>query len=416
MPVPPSPPATSALEAGPVVAAGVRTVGRRVTSLLGRASAGRVVRRLVVGLGMVCAFWLISGHTQAHADEPPPGALGKTLQTVLKAPGQTVLKAPGQTVLKAPGQTVLKAPGRVLADSGHARDALPAIAQHPVSGTPAANSGVPALRDVLKAPRKPAGTAVKAARPRHTTPPPRTSAPAVNVLPTAVVSKIVHSAPVGPGRAIPGGDVLGPPKAVQSLTAVLGLPNPVLDLENRVLGLGNPVLGLADPLFGPMRTLTTAPTAMAPAGVAVSRSNDLGSLRSCVDLPLPGNEPARPLTGARPATPAAVSAASRVPRHDAPRASPGIVCATGGPARLGAAPATYRQADPAEPLSPGPAYPVPIPGSTGSGGAAGVGKAPTGAGDLTRLAAPAPTLWNIVPQATPRVSRNTADEPSFSPD
>ncbi|MCW2947363.1 MAG: hypothetical protein JWR24_4080, partial [Actinoallomurus sp.] len=64
---------------------------------------------------------------------------------------------------------------------------------------------------------------------------------------------------------------------------------------------------------------------------------------------------------------------------------------------------------------PGETGPVPASGS-GGGSSGGGGQTHTGTGDVTRLILHAPTLWTITPETTPSAHRNTAEEPSFSPD
>jgi hypothetical protein len=75
----------------------------------------------------------------------------------------------------------------------------------------------------------------------------------------------------------------------------------------------------------------------------------------------------------------------------------------------------YRSAENREPLTRVPvgSVPVEVPGSAGGGGG---GQVPTGTGDVSGPIPPPLAQWNVVPEATPRVSRTIADEPSFSPD
>jgi hypothetical protein len=342
-------------------------IARRMVLSAVRILSGRGMRRLLVGAGLIFAFWVLAGRVQAHADPLPP-TLGHTIQSALKP--SAGLPKPLSHVPSAAGPNTPKAPGlahRPAARSPHA------------GGTPQRSGG----GDPVK--RAPAAKAPAGAK-RHgtSTARPTSVRPAANRavrLPRSVLPRDA------PGLiAVPRSDVTTALRTVTALgsndlAARLGDTPPVrLPAPRRD---GTPPDGSGSPL--PCDQSDPPPP------------REQGS-------PVYGGAPEPKLAHAPPVTefPAGCDLAltGRYPVDPSTHTAPG---------------SGYRTAENREPLARVPVGSVPfeVPGSTGGGGG---GQVPTGTGDVSGPIPPSLTLWNIVPEATPRVSRTIADEPSFSPD
>jgi hypothetical protein len=361
---------------------------------------GRAIRLLLVGAGLVIAFWAFGALSQARADVLPPGTQRPAAIPALAHPNGPVAVRTGARLLHSTlGPRTVTRPRPVHPPAART-ERLAGATRRPLAATrpviPGGSTRTSRLADPAKGP-------LAAVAQRH----------------VPLTGGTVRSGPLAGVKRPPV------PASVQRITPL-----------TRGLLRTTPLAGVAtDPLPVTVRRLIADGVTLTRVGLSPTTlpltDEVRGRVRQATAMAVKHRPYSPPRIGpgcphTRPPPPP-VAQVSAPPPAGTPGAASGLTPAdadvpvpvygpvASAPLRLKAT-GTITHGQPRRQVRVGPLTPVPAPVSGSSGSDSGGSKTSGGAGDVPRLRLPTCGLWSISPPAPPATGRNVADEPSFSPD